>query len=379
MRLLVGVVFTAALAAAPGGGTKANWSAPPYKPVSQQMPAAITALESFGSIEWTMADLPFVPPGPQGGVSGMAMTAVAGRVCMAGGYIPAGDDTADRAGRETAKSAYCYEPKTKKWTRLPDLPVRREYPRGLSDGSVFYVVGGGTQKRGTPEFWEPSGNCYQIDIDAPKKAWQTCGALSVPRSHMAVGQVGKALVVSTGAEYNRKVKPDPYQRRATTDVLWLDKPAAGWKAVTPIPGPARGWSAGASCAGQLWVLGGIPNEGSAEPAGTWAYDPAKDAWTRKTPPPVPMAGWEGACYQDRYVIAVGGHIPHPGFAIWSDIALAYDIQKDQWLKVDGVIPGGAVVNDVGVALVGDTIFAAGGEGPRGTHFDYLRIGRIKGK
>ena len=167
MKLAILAMSTLAVTLAAPIGPKARWADPPYKPLSRQVPVAISSLPSFGSIDWTTEHLPFVPPGPQGGVSGMAMTSVAGKVCMAGGYIPAGDETADRASRETARSAWCYDPAAKTWTRLPDMPVRREYPRGLSDGTWFYVVGGGTQMRGLPQGWTVSGNCYRIRIDSP--------------------------------------------------------------------------------------------------------------------------------------------------------------------------------------------------------------------
>ena len=129
----------------------------------------------------------------------------------------------------------------------------------------------------------------------------------------------------------------------------------------------------------MWVIGGLPPNGAKDDVGTFVYDPATGHWSTRKSPPVPGRGWEGACYQDRYVIVVGGHIAAGKGILWSDLALAYDTKEDRWMQVGNVIPGSGVINDVGVAIVGDQIFAAGAEGPRGTHFDLFRIGRIRKK
>ena len=62
--------------------------------------------------------------------------------------------------------------------------------------------------------------------------------------------------------------------------------------------------------------------------------------------------------------------------IWSDLTLAYDTQEDQWLQVEGVLPPGAVFNDPGVVIIGDTIYVLGAEGPDGSHYNYFLIGKI---
>jgi hypothetical protein len=77
------------------------------------------------------------------------------------------------------------------------------------------------------------------------------------------------------------------------------------------------------------------------------------------------------------VILTGGTQHRESGVLWSDLSLVYDTKQDRWLRIDNPIPGSGVLNDVGIALIGDTIFAAGAEGPKGTHFDLLRIGRIR--
>ncbi len=365
------------LAVAAQAADKAHWFEAPYYPLSKSVPAALSNLPAFGRIDWTLERLPFATPGPQGGVSGMAFTALDGSLYMAGGYIPEGDETPDRASRETSRWAWRYTPATRTWAKLPDLPARREYPSGLAAGGWYYVLGGGVQNRGVSTHWQVCADCFRLDTTKMRATWQDCPKLHTPRSHMAAAAVGRYLVAIGGAEYTWTMK-DPYQRRGNTEVLDLDHPSAGWQQRKPLPGPGRAWTASASCAGKLWMVGGISPEPDPKAlTDTLAYDPARDEWSRKAALPMGGHSWGAACYQDRYVIVVGGLVGYGKDQVWSDLAFAYDIRDDRWMKVENTIPGGAVMSDVGVGIVRDSIYAAGAEGPRGTHFDLLRVGRIR--
>ena len=352
---------------------KWTWADPPYKPMSEQLAPALAALPSFGKIEWKLERLPFVPPGPQGGISGVAIAAVDGKLYMAGGYIPGGDETADRASRETSRWAYSYDPATHTWNKLPDLPARREYPRGLTDGRSFYVAGGGIQLRGTATRWQVSADCFRLDPGQPHPSWERCGELNDPRSHMASGRLGHYLALAGGTQYDAHFE-DPYRRIATAEVLDLDHPEKGWRRRASLPGP-RAWSAGAACNGTLYSIGGIAQNNTAL-TDTLSYDPERDRWTQRAPLPMGAHSWEGACYANRYVIVAGGCFGSSEGNIWSDLAFAYDTKEDRWLRIENKLPGDAVMSDPSVAIIGETIFVAGAEGPKGTHFDYLRVGHI---
>ncbi len=66
-----------------------------------------------------------------------------------------------------------------------------------------------------------------------------------------------------------------------------------------------------------------------------------------------------------------------GTTVWSDLVWAYDSQRDHWLRVNGILPPGAVFNDPGVAILGNTIYVLGAEGPSGSHYNYFSDGCIK--
>ena len=171
----------------------------------------------------------------------------------------------------------------------------------------------------------------------------------------------------------------------TTDVFDLSAPAVGWRSRSPIPGVGRGWVASTSCGDIFYIFSGLTFDGNKRSA--WVdecltYDPRSDQWTRISKPPVWVSGWEGATYRDRYIIIVGGCVgpttdPYSNGNLWNDLAFVYDTENDRWGRMEGTIPPAGVYNDAGVAIIGDTIYVAGGEGPRGSHFNHLAVGHIR--
>ena len=67
-------------------------------------------------------------------------------------------------------------------------------------------------------------------------------------------------------------------------------------------------------------------------------------------------------------------MPHDD--LWNDQPLAYDTKLDCWLRVEGLLPPGALFNDAGVCVIGDRIYVAGGEGPFGSQINYFLNGKI---
>jgi N-acetylneuraminic acid mutarotase len=207
----------------------------------------------------------------------------------------------------------------------------------------------------------------------------------VPRTHTAVGSVDNFLIVAGGNQYD--FTENGYSHgtiRDTTEVFDLSHPARGWQRRAPIPAAGRGWSGSVIAKQHLYLFGGITwNEAGATlgTRETLRYDPKTDHWQKMTPPPLAISGWEGALYADRYAILAGGvmrpeHEP-VGTTVWSDLVWAYDSQRDHWLRVNGILPPGAVFNDPGVAILGNTIYVLGAEGPSGSHYNYFLMGRIK--
>ncbi|MDZ4286852.1 MAG: kelch repeat-containing protein, partial [Prosthecobacter sp.] len=340
------------------------------KALSKKMPEELKALSVFGEIEWTVKALPLVGKGPHDGISGAGMVAVKGQIYLAGGFIPAGDETED-ASRRTSRWVHRYDPKTDQWTRLPDLPERREYTRAIAADNSVYVLGGAVQAKPAV----PSADVFRLDISEAPLQWQNAPSLTIPRTHMAVGKAGPFLIAAGGNKYDFAEKGySPKTIQGVTDVFDLLHPDLGWKQRAPIPGSPRGWCASAVVGSKFYVMGGVtwPGEGRERLQETLLYDPERNKWQRLADFPFQISGWAADAYQDRYVIAIGG-----AGTRWNDVPFVYDTKTDRWMRMTGALPPGAVFNDPGVCIIGDTIYVAGGEGSGGSHFNHFLVGKIK--
>jgi hypothetical protein len=353
-------------------------------PLSAVLPDDAAALPAFGTITWKTTQLPWVKEGPYAGISGVGMVSCGDAVYVCGGFIPTGDGSEDAASRRTSRWMWRYDPVRGTWTKLPDAPVRREYTRAIAADNRFVLIGGGCQYKKQDPPYRVHGDCALLEFSQQPPVWRKLDALNVPRTHTSVGYVGGHLVVAGGNEYD--FGENGYSHRTirnATEVFNLAHPDKGWQLRAPIPGSSRGWAASISADEKLYLFGGITWNESNEVMATresLQYDLQEDRWEKRTPPPLGISGWEGALYADRHAILVGGVVhPEPGVSApvaWSDLAWAYDLHEDEWLRMDGKLPPGAVFNDPGVAIVGDTIYVLGAEGPDGSHFNYFMIGRI---
>lgn len=375
-------MWSAAIAAehaAPKDGVKVD------PPLSAAVPDEYSRLPLYGSITWEVRKLPWVEDGPYAGISGVAMASRGKQIYVSGGFIPGGDETDDRSSRRTSRWTFRLRKELPAWERLSNVPVRREYTRGMIAADTFFLVGGGCQYRQQDPKYRPHADCLALNISAPLSHWNRLPSLNVARTHMAVGAVGRQLIVAGGNEYDVGEKGYSQQTiRDTTEVFDLSDAAAGWQYRRPLPGPARGWAASTATRQHLYVFGGITFAESGRAVGileTLRYDPVADEWESKTAPPLAISGWEGDLHQGRYALMAGGVVradtDSASGIIWSDLVWAYDTAGDEWLRVDGVLPPGAVFNDPGVAVIDNTIYILGAEGPHGSHYNYLLVGHIR--
>lgn len=338
--------------------------------LSKEMPQEVKQLPVFGETEWVVKKMPFIAPGPHGGVSGGGMVVVDGRIYYVGGFIPAGDGT-DEPGNRTSRWAQVYDPQTDQWTPLPDLPARREYTRSIATDDAVYVTGGFAQ--GKPGM--PAAEVFCLKVREQPLKWQTMASLKVPRSHTASDRVGNALIVAGGNRYDIAEKGYSAKTiQGVTELLDLDQPGSKWQTMQPIPGAPRGWCASAVLNERFYMLGGVTWTAKARERlkECLCFDPKTNQWSALAEFPIPISGWEGSPYAGRYIITVGG-----AGARWNDVAFVYDTQENRWMRCTGALPPGGVFNDPGVCIIGDHIYVAGGEGPGGSHFDHFLIGTIK--
>ncbi len=357
-------------------------------PLSANPPAQFSSLPVFGTIDWETRRLPWVDEGPYAGISGVAMVAHGGKVYVVGGFIPGGDGSDDTASRRTSLWTWEYDPKSDSWRQLADAPIRREYPRGIAVGDALYLIGGGLQYKRQDPPYRVHGECAMLDLSQNPPAWRMHGRLQVPRTHTSVGAIGNRLVVAGGNEYDFSERGYSHNTiRDTTEIFDLSKPQSGWQRRAPIPGAGRGWCGSLVAQGHLYLFGGLSWNEEGETVGTretLRYDANRDRWQQMEPPPLAISGWEGALYDGRYALLAGGVVrpnsKKQGAAlIWSDLVWAFDTQDDCWLRVAGKLPPGAVFNDPGVVVLGETMYVLGAEGPHGSHYNYFLVGRVQPK
>lgn len=343
----------------------------------------LDALPVFGKIEWTLTEMPHVAPGPKGGVSGHGLAAVDGHLYLMGGFIPRGDETKED-GFRTSRWVHRYSPAEDAWTRLADMPERREYIDLARSGDVIYCVGGGVQ--GKP-LYKATASVFAFE-SAGDGRWRTLPPMPTPRTHVSAGVVGGKLIVVGGNEYDFDAKGyAPSTLRDTVEILDLDRPEEGWRRGAPVPGGPMGWAGTVVAGEKMFVFGGftfVPNE----PEGTGkksmrlrrtaVYDVERDRWEERAPAPYAVGGWRAVLYRDRYAILIGGlwKSPKARSDRWNSQPLVYDTKEDVWYALrDSATPPGGVYNDPGLAVIGDTIYVTGAEATA-AHYNYMLIGKI---
>ncbi|MAT15123.1 MAG: hypothetical protein CMJ46_07615 [Planctomyces sp.] len=355
-------------------------------PASQNLPEGYESLPKFGAIGWEVHHLPWVTDGPDAGISGTAMATDGLRLLVAGGFIPGGDGTETKKTNRTSHWAWSYDPVTDSWFPLPNMPGRREYTRGVVAAEAFYVLGGGAINQTEEPPYRAYDDVFRLDLTKEKPEWENVASLNVARTHMAVGNVGSKILAIGGNHYEWSEKGYSHKTiRDTNEVYDLEQPDKGWQMQSPIPNGGRGWTGSVTTDDAMYLFGGVTwnKDGKAERFNeTWRYLPGDDIWEKKQPAPAQISGWEGALYQNRYALLVGGVIQDTdpeakNPMVWSDLCWAYDLKEDEWLRIEGYLPPGAVFNDPGVVMFDDTIYVLGAEGPYGSHYNYLLVGHIE--
>lgn len=337
-------------------------------------------LPVFGRINWTRSEIPMIQPGPRGGISGFGFVATDDRLFLIGGYIPAGDDTPEK-GNRTSRWVLAYDINSKEWTRIADLPDRREYGSAVAHGDEIFYFGGAKQ---TPYTVVP--DVFSLNVAEENAPWQKLPPLSIARSHSAGGVIDGKLIVAGGNEYDDKVKGyGPSTIRDLVEALDLKAVDQGWKRLSSIPEPARGWSAFATVGEKLYLFGGM----TFLPKGTGrinqrlqstiAYSPKEDKWETLEAPPFAVSAARAAVYKDRYIILFGGTYISPLDRIyrWNAESFVFDTKDNKWFRFEkSTAPPGGVYNDPGMAVVENKIFIAGGEAIH-AHYNSLMIGEIE--
>lgn len=178
-----------------------------------------------------------MPDGRERGAAGV--TAYQGRIYVAGGQ---------RAESATAEFDV-YDPATRQWQRLPDMPVAREHLAAVVVGRRLFVLGG-----------RDDGRIGRTDVfNLATRRWEA------PRAPMPTPRAGFAAAVFDGLVYTfgGEDAPGPGGLGSVFDDVEAYDPATDrWQALPPMPQGLHGIQA-ATASGRIWIAGGATVQGYA--------------------------------------------------------------------------------------------------------------------
>ena len=139
------------------------------------------------------------------------MVAHKGKLYRIGGFT-AHNKEDDKHDLRSVASFASFDPQTRKWTKLPNLPEPRSSHDAVVIGDQLYVVGGWQlgKKRG----WHKTA--WSIDLSKKKLTWKALPTPPFARRALSLGQLGHKLVVIGGMQQKGgpTVRVDIYDTRS---------------------------------------------------------------------------------------------------------------------------------------------------------------------
>jgi non-specific serine/threonine protein kinase len=255
--------------------------------------------------------------------SEVASAAWRGSVVVAGGYLPDGS---------SSSRVDAYDPKARRWARMPDLPVEVNHAMAATAGGRLYVVGGYGAERAAFVFagatWRrlPSlpfpraaagaavigGTLYvaggvgpagvaksMLAYDIGRRRWRTLQG-PVPREHLGVTALRGRLYVVAGRVSGR---------RFSIVQRWSPR-TRKWERLAPVPEPRGGTGAGIAAG---MVISAGDESGAGTSSAVYAYTIATNRWRRL--PDLPTARHGLAVVGIGSTIHVIGGGPQPGLSV----------------------------------------------------------------
>jgi len=182
-----------------------------------------------------------LPGGP--GLQGLALVSHGGKVYRIGGMQPR-NKPGDPADNVSVATCSVYDPQTKQWSALPDLPAGRSSHDAVVVGDKVVVVGGWTLAgQGQKGAWHTT----TLILDLAKKplAWESVPQPFERRALNAAVLDGKVYVICGMTSENELEK--------VVDIF--DPATKKWSDGPEVPGPIRNGFTPAACgvAGKLFV------------------------------------------------------------------------------------------------------------------------------
>lgn len=279
-------------------------------------------------------------------------------------------------------AVYAYTPGSEGWTKLPDVPRGSAYTNGIEVENALYVCGGRNTYEKT---FKTFTDVYKLSKNSNGNwEWARMPDMITHRGFYGIGRVGTKIVAAGG----NKIDDSAQMITPTTtinNVEWFDtaNPSAGWKALAPIIGNPRGWSACCGVGDKLYLFGGMyVKDGYIRTNEAMVLDTKANKWSRISDMPYGLSGGHAVAYKDRYVIIVGGASPGEsekigGTGWYKNKVLVYDTATDAYKVLPTRMPNGT--HDIRSAIIGNKIYVVGGENinkETSNTTNYFRIGTI---
>jgi hypothetical protein len=216
-----------------------------------------------------------------------------GDVILASGFVNGSDPT---------NRAWEYTPRSRKWSELPPMRVKRGAAAGAVVGDRLYVAGG------TTAFGNVNDPIRSLEIyDFKEKRWHRGPDMPTPRHHFGVGVVGGKLYFAGGRQpvneaLNAFEEFDPSTNR--------------WYLLSPVP-VGTGAPGVTAIDGRVVVTGGGDDPLRPDEPGGWvlrsayAYRPGTRSWMRLPDMRRARHGHAAAAADGRVYVFRGA--PCPGY------------------------------------------------------------------
>jgi len=278
---------------------------------------------------------------------------------------------------------YIYDPVAGSWSQGPDGPLGQTYVEGTECGDVFYAIGGrSASKRGVHPL------CFALQENKGTYSWTQIASQNEARAFAPSAAVGKKIYVFGGAATTTG------PTLSSVEMLDTSQQSAAWQTVSSLPAGTRGWVTAAAVKDKIYLIGGSQIQTQLQRTNdVWLFDPSNGAWQKRQPLPYRVSGMDSCVYKDRYIIVLGGAAmtedfspemisawhSDPFFAsYYCPFVLLYDTLTDRWHRMPNRLL--RPTNDIRVVLLGDKIYALGGENiERDTSNTtaWLRIGQLR--
>ena len=242
------------------------------------------------TLEWAKS-APF--PEPR---AGYAAGVVGGKLVIAGGTYWDGTE-GHWTKKRYSSSTHAFDPVSRRWERLPDLPIGLGYAAStVVDGKLF-VLGGYTGNN-------ISRKIFTLSKVGSRYSWSVFGEMSTDRVFASAVRVKRKIYLVGGAtsfEAFDAAGTCCATNTVTNSLMALDtdSPAKGWRQLAPFPGRAR-WLPAVSTNGKaIWLFGGMLQSKSTDPVTNFRevlkYDLARENWSVMQPLPPIVADAQPLC------------------------------------------------------------------------------------